>query len=159
MRVRDVMTTPAVTVHAGAPLSEVARLLDQHGVTALPVVDDHDHVVGMVSETDVVRDAVPRDPWAHDLHPSNGAYATRVADVMTYNPITVLPDTELPVVADVLVTNLVQNLPVVDDGVVVGVVSRHDLVSLLAHTAPVEPAHEHPRHPEPDDPAGPAPAT
>lgn len=142
MRVRDVMTTPAVTVRPDLPLHAVARLLDERGVTALPVVDDHQHIVGMVSETDVVRDAVLRDPWAHDLHPSHGAFTTRVADVMTFNPITVPPDTELPVVADVLVTNRVKSLPVVEGGVVVGIISRRDIVAVLAHAGEPEEADE-----------------
>ena len=81
MRVRDVMTSPAVTVRPDEPLHTVARLLDEHAITALPVVDDHGQVVGMVSETDVVRDAVPRDPWAHDLHPTDGPYTTRVEPI------------------------------------------------------------------------------
>jgi CBS domain-containing protein len=139
------MTAPAVTVRPDVPLPAVARLLDERGVTSLPVVDDHGHIVGMVSETDVVRDAVPSDPWAHDLHPSHGAFTTRVADVMTFNPITVPPDTELPVVADVLVTNRVQSLPVVEGGVVIGVISRRDIVAVLAHTGePKEAGEERP---------------
>jgi CBS domain-containing protein len=92
-------------------------------------------VLGMVTETDVVRDAVPRDPWARDLHPSaDGPHPAYVRDVMSFHPVAVLPDVELPVAADLLVNNHLTNLPVVEDGRVVGILSRHDLISVLAHT-------------------------
>lgn len=132
LHVRDVMTSPAVTVSPDDDLTTAARLLDAHGVTALPVVNDHGHIVGMVTETEVVRDAVPRDPWLRELHPS-GSGAVRVRDVMSIHPVAVLPDVELPVAADLLVNSTLTSLPVVEEGVVVGVVSRHDIVAVLAH--------------------------
>ena len=57
LRVRDVMTAPVVTVAPEEDLATATRLMDEHGVTALPVVDEHGHVLGMVTETEVVRDA------------------------------------------------------------------------------------------------------
>ena len=149
LRVRDVMTAPVVTVAATDDLATAARLLDRHGVTALPVVDDHGHVLGMVTETDVVRDAVPRNPWERELHPSaGGPHPASVRDVMSFHPVAVLPDVELPVAADLLVNNALPSLPVVDNGVVVGIVSRHDLVSVLAST---ETAETHQFNTEPED--------
>jgi CBS domain-containing protein len=133
MLVRDVMTSPVVTVHVDDGLDRAARLLREHGVRALPVVDGGGHVLGMVTETDVVRDAVPRDPWARDLHPSaSGPHPASVRDVMSFHPVALLPDVELPVAADLLVSGHLTSLPVVEDGVVVGILTRHDLVALLA---------------------------
>lgn len=137
MLVRDVMTSPVVTVRPADGLDRVARLLDEYGVTALPVVDDDDHVLGMVTESDVVRDAVPRDPWARDLHPSaEGPHPASVRDVMSFHPLAVQPDIDLPVAADLLVNNHLATLPVVEDGVVIGILSRHDLVAVLTRTRP-----------------------
>ena len=133
MLVRDVMTSPVVTVHVGDGLDVAARLLREHRVRALPVVDDAGHVLGMVTDTDVVRDAVPRDPWARDLHPSaGGPHPAAVRDVMSFHPVAVLPDVELPVAADLLVSSQLTSLPVVEDGVVVGILTRRDLVTVLA---------------------------
>lgn len=133
MRVRDVMTSPVVTVHVEDGLEVAARLLREHGVRALPVVDDAGHVLGMVTDTDVVRDAVPRDPWARDLHPTaGGPHPAAVRDVMSFHPVAVLPDVELPVAADLLVSSQLTSLPVVEDGVVVGILTRRDLVAVLA---------------------------
>ncbi len=137
LRVRDVMTTPVLTVGPEADLASAALLLDEHDVAALPVVDADGHVLGMVTETDVVRDAVPRNPWVRELHPSaGGPHPARVGDVMSFHPVAVLPDVELPVAADLLVNSGLTSLPVVEDGVVVGIVSRHDLVSVVARTEP-----------------------
>lgn len=133
MRVRDAMTSPVVTVHVEDGLDTAARLLREHGVRALPVVDDAGHVLGMVTDTDVVRDAVPRDPWARDLHPSaGGPHPATVRDVMSFHPVAVPPDVELPVAADLLVSRQLTSLPVVEDGVVVGILTRRDLVAVVA---------------------------
>lgn len=140
LRVRDVMTTPVLTVHPEDGLATAAQLLDEHRVASLPVVDSEGHVLGMVTETDVVRDAVPRNPWVRELHPSaDGPTPACVRDVMSFHPVAVLPDVELPVAADLLVNSSLPSLPVVADGVIVGIVSHHDLIAVLAHEPP--PAH------------------
>src|SRR4051794_32889010 len=81
MLVRDVMTSTVVTVRPDAPLTTVACLLDEHDVTTLPVVDDHQRIVGVISEADVVRDALPPDPASEELHLARvGPYPSRTAD-------------------------------------------------------------------------------
>jgi len=134
MLVSDVMTAPVVTVRPGASLKEVALLLDEHRVTALPVVDDNGRIVGVVSEADIVREAVPADPWVTPLQqPHHGPYLTKAGDVMSFHPVTVRSDTELPVAADLLVSSAIKSLPVIDaDGTVLGMVSRSDIIAVLA---------------------------
>ena len=61
MLVRDVMTSPAVTIAPDLPLRRVAQLLDRHAITAVPVVDQGNRLVGLVSEADLVLDSVPPD--------------------------------------------------------------------------------------------------
>lgn len=151
LRVRDVMTRPVVTVAPEADLATATRLMDEHAVTAIPVVDEHGHVLGMVTETDVVRDAVPSNPWMRELHPSaGGPHPACVRDVMSFHPVAVLPEVELPVAADLLVNSSLPSLPVVDDGVIVGIVSRHDLVAVLARAEPAAPPFRPSREAEPD---------
>ena len=134
MLVRDVMTSPAVTVPPDMPLKRVAHLLDEHSVTALPVVDRSNRIVGVISEADVVLEAVPHDPRAHQiLHPvGRDPYFTRAADVMNFHPVTVGPGTDLAEATELMTSTSVKSLPVVEDGVVVGVVSRRDVVRVLA---------------------------
>ena len=143
MLVRDVMTAPVVTVHADDGLDDAARLLREHGVRSLPVVDDDGHLLGMVTDTDVVRDAVSRNPWARDLHPSaGGPHPVSVRDVMSHHPVAVHPYVELPVAAELLVSGLT-SLPVVEEGAVVGILTRRDLVAVVAPPAErADPGHE-----------------
>lgn len=133
MLVTDVMTSPAVTVHLDTPLRRVAHLLDEHAITTLPVVDGHNCLVGVISEADVLLDTVPQR-WSHDAgHPAaSGPYVTRVADVMNFRPVTIGPRAELAEVTELMTRTSLKSLPVVDDGVVVGVVSRRDIVRVLA---------------------------
>lgn len=134
MLVRDVMTTPAITVRDTATVKEATVVLDRHAIAALPVVDAQDRVVGMVSEADVIRDLVLPDQRVHELPVDTGARAvpTRVADVMTRHVLTATSDTELSEAVEVITSTAVKSLPVVDDGRLVGVVSRRDVVRQLA---------------------------
>lgn len=136
MLVRDVMTSPAVTVRPNLPLKRVARLLDAHSVTALPVVDTHGGIVGVISEADVILEVVPRDPRMHQIPssvPETAPFA-RTKDVMSHRPITVTPATDVAEAVELMTSTSVKSLPVVEDGVVVGVVSRRDVVRALART-------------------------
>jgi CBS domain-containing protein len=134
MLVRDIMTSPAVTVGPGTPVKEAVRLLDTHTITAMPVVDDDGHLVGVVSEADVLRDSLPPDHRTHELLVEISAPRVRLAvtDVMTHLPMSVSPDDDLIRAVELLVDTQVKSLPVVADGRVVGIVSRRDVIAVLA---------------------------
>lgn len=133
MLVRDVMTAPAITVAARTSVKEGLRLLDRHRVTALPVVDGDGHLLGVVSEADLLRDAVREDDRTHMIpHEHHQSQSRRVEDVMTTLSLTVTPDSDLSDAVDVMTSTAVKSLPVVERDRVVGVVSRSDVVHLLA---------------------------
>lgn len=116
---KDIMNPRPVTVRADLPLGAVARLLAGHAVTALPVVDDHARVVGVVSEADVIARACLTDA---------------VGTAMSRPVATVHPETDIAELRDLLTRTVVKSLPVVDaSDQVVGVVSRSDLVRAFAH--------------------------
>jgi CBS domain-containing protein len=137
MLVRNVMTCPALTVGAETSLKDALALLDEHSVTMLPVVSRTGEVVGVLSEADVVREALPADVRTH-LIPEGTLQterAHRVADLMSFHPVTVGPDTDLAAAAVLMTDTTVKSLPVVgDDGRVVGIVSRRDIVRLLTRS-------------------------
>lgn len=117
--VRDLMTDCPVTVRPDAHLRTAARLLADHAVTALPVVDERGRVVGVLSEADVLA------PGPGDLAGTVGAAMSRVV-------VLVHPETEVATLRRVLVDRLVKSLPVVDAAdQVVGVVSRSDVVRAM----------------------------
>ena len=134
MFVSDVMTAPAVTVTPGTSIKAAARLLRDRDVSAAPVVDDTGALVGIVSEIDLLRGSVTPDPAAH-LFPvatSTGAPPSSVADVMTQDVAVLLPHSDLYDAARSMRASGIRSLPVVDAGRVVGVVSRSDLLRILA---------------------------
>lgn len=152
MRAKDVMTTHVITVGPEASVQEVATLLSERAISGVPVVDAQNRVVGIVSEGDLIhraetgteRRAERRRSWwldgvalerdlARDYVKSHGRKA---AEIMTTNVVAVGEDTDLAEIADLLETNKIKRVPVLRDGVLVGIVSRANLVRALAATQP-----------------------
>ncbi|MEV0718822.1 CBS domain-containing protein [Asanoa sp. NPDC050611] len=118
-RVRDVMTADVVSTTVDRPAHEVLAALDAHHLSAMPVVDDRGHVVGMVSRT--------------DLLPSVRSRPTDVEHVMTTPVWTVVPETTLPSAAKQMRTGKVKRLPVTGEaGRLVGIVSATDLLRVFS---------------------------
>jgi len=139
-RVRDVMTTSVVTVDRLAPYSEIVRLLTERRISGLPVLTMGHHVAGVVSEADLLAAEDPearrarlqaqlprRRRWRRMRHEGLAAETLMTAPAVTINP-----DATIPRAARVMDTNKVRRLPVVDqDGKLIGIVSRRDLLSVF----------------------------
>ncbi len=134
MFVSDVMSAPAVTVRADTSVKAAARVLRDRDVAAAPVVDDAGALIGIVSEIDLLRGSLAPDPVAHLLPVATeeGAQPRTVADVMTTDVQVLQPRSDLYDAARVMRASGIRSLPVVDAGRVVGVVSRSDLLRVLA---------------------------
>jgi CBS domain-containing protein len=134
MLVRDLMTTSVVTVRTDTSVREALRILDQHRITSMPVVDGEDRVVGIVSEADLLRGTVPPDNRASMIPQAvpREAVATTVAEVMTAPAITLQPADDLAVAVELLTTRAIKSVPVVDGDRLAGMLSRRDVVHLLA---------------------------
>jgi predicted transcriptional regulator len=128
MQVKDVMTSPAVTVGPGTSCREAVQLLADHGIGALPVVDGG-QLVGIVSEAGLLSLETRPDPDT-PAQPS----PERVHQVMTTEVSAVEHDAGIPLVAQLMLQMVVRRLPVLEDGRVVGVVSRRDMIQLLARS-------------------------
>jgi CBS domain-containing protein len=135
MRAQDVMSRPVVTVQPDQPVKEVAALLAERGFTSAPVVDDDGHLVGMITEADVLRDRIPVDArtriWRDEEvepHP-----AQTVAEVMSTPAVAVTPGTDASAIARMMLDDHVRAVPVVDGGKgVLGIVTRRDLLRSIA---------------------------
>lgn len=136
MLVREVMTRWPITVHPETSTREALRRLDEHTITSMPVVRPDGRIVGVVSEADLVRDAVAADPRSHlDIsHESRRpAHPGTVAEVMNHHPVTVAPHADVADAVDLMTSTSVKSVPVVDDGLhVLGMLSRRDVVHVLA---------------------------
>jgi len=144
MKVRDLMSTDPLTVSPDTPLKEAARAMVRNKVSGLPVISDG-ALVGIVTEADFLRQEANRDqPYRFSLldalfgeGPSNPPAVETVSEVMTENLITTTPDVILGEAARIMATKGVKRLPVVDDdGVLIGIISRADVVN--AFTKPDE---------------------
>jgi len=134
MLIRDLMTTPAVSVTAETPIGMALRLLDDRKITAMPVVDRTGVLVGIVSEADLVQDAAllnDRVPVAA-VRTTADTPPRRIADVMSHLVVSVDADDELEVAIDLMWSTMVKSLPVLDHGRVIGMISRSDVIHLLA---------------------------
>lgn len=127
MRVRDVMTSPAITVRPDTPVRAAAALLAAHGFTAAPVVGPDGRVAGIVSEADLVRGRIVPDGWTVEGLPD-----ADVAAVMTPDPLVAGPADELSALVATMLDRGVRSVPVVEDGAPVGVVSRRDVLRCVA---------------------------
>lgn len=133
MLVADVMTAPVVSITRDRPLEEAIRLLGTAGISALPVVDAQQGVVGILSEADILRQPLPQDPRSH-LRPVEPSPLTDllVEDVMTVDAVCALAHTDCSEVALALADTGWKSMPVVEDGRLVGMVSRSDILRALA---------------------------
>jgi CBS domain-containing protein len=137
MKVMYIMSTDVVTVSPATSLKDVARLLVQHRISGVPVVDEQGSVVGVVSELDLLfkeRGRVERGrilAWLLDDYGMEGqakAEARTAQDAMTSPAVTTLPSTPVSVAATQMLEEHVKRLPVVAADRLVGIVTRADLV-------------------------------
>jgi CBS domain-containing protein len=137
------MVTNVITVGPDSTVQEVAELLLRHRISAVPVVSEG-KIVGIVSEGDLINrpetETSHRKSWWLEALTSRPAsaieyiksHSQRIADVMTRNVITASPDTSVSEIAALLEKNGIKRVPIVDDGRLVGIVSRANLLQGLA---------------------------
>ena len=136
MLVGELMTRSVVTTSPETSIRDAIRRLNRHNITAMPVLDDDNRLVGIVSEADLLRDAVvddprssarPRETWV-EPPPST------VADVMSQHVVSVAENADVAYAARLMLETGVKSIPVVHEDLVVGMVSRRDLIHALATT-------------------------
>ena len=149
MQARDVMVSPVITVGKSATVREVATILLEKRISAVPVVDDAGKVVGIVTEGDLIHRAEagterPYSWWTHflagdatiaaDYAKSN---ARRVEDVMATEVITATPEMPLHEIATLFEERHIKRVPIVNkEGNLVGIVSRRNLIQVVASARP-----------------------
>jgi CBS domain-containing protein len=134
MRTREVMSSPVVTVPPDAPLKDVAATLVEHGINAVPVVDDGDRLVGIVSEADLLTlEATPGVRHRPGSEARQGPPHT-AREVMSHSVYTLTQDTDAAAAARMMLRHNLKSVPVVAGGRVVGMVARRDLLRLIARS-------------------------
>jgi CBS domain-containing protein len=145
MKVSDIMTSPVITVGPNTPVRDVAGLLYENRISAVPVLESG-RLVGLVSEGDLLHrheigtdHNAPAGAWwrrlfERDRSPAEyiKSHAKRARDVMTRQVVSIASDAPLAEAADLFAARGIKRVPVMRRGELVGIVSRADLVRALA---------------------------
>jgi CBS-domain-containing membrane protein len=144
MHVRDVMVAPVITVTPSTTVKEVAELFLEKRISAAPVLDSQQKLIGIVSEGDLLhrveagterhhswwlKGFIGDDTLAAEYVKSHGL---KVSDVMTRKVITASPQTPLHEVATLMEKNAIKRVPILENGQLVGIVSRANLIQAVA---------------------------
>ncbi len=162
MHAREMMSTPVITVRPEAPLKEVAALMIARGVSGVPVVDRDGRPLGMISESDfLAREEVGQytgvfTRLAETFGAGAKVHGRTAADLMTSPMITAGPDTTARELGHLMAANAINRVPIVEDGRIVGIVTRADVLRTLirpdeAITAEIRWRFEHELWINPDD--------
>lgn len=148
MHAQDIMTTPVVTIATSASVGEAVDLMLNRKIRCLPVLRGDGSLAGVISEGDFLRREElgtrrTRPRWleflvgpgkvADEYVRSNGR---RVDEVMTTGVVSAAPGTSLAEIVELMVTHDIRNVPILDAGNLVGIVSRSDLMRTLLRTLP-----------------------
>ncbi len=148
--VAEVMTRESITVSPQTPLREAIKILAEKRISGLPVVDDAGHLIGIISETDLMWQQAGVTPPAYfmifdsviylknpadfqrELHKALGQ---TVGEVMSEKPITISPDKPLSEAARIMRDRKIHRLPVLDDsGQIIGILTLSDIIREMAES-------------------------
>jgi len=135
--VKDVMSTHVIAVRQDATFKEMATRLREHHISAFPVLDNANKVIGVVSEADLLTKEALADEFTGAFHAMTHhreqvkAAALTAADLMTRPAVTIRPDEPVTQAARLMYAKRVKRLPVTtEDGTLIGIVSRADVLSV-----------------------------
>lgn len=146
-RVGDIMTREIVKVHPGTRVDQIARLMAEHDISGLPVVDENDRVLGVVTERDMIvrnsRFKVPSfimildsiiylETPHHFQERLEQMLGVTAGEIMSEPAVTIAPNASIEDLADLMVKRGMNPIPVVEQGMLVGIISRSDIIRLMA---------------------------
>ena len=142
---KDIMTRDVITVRKGSSINEALRLMACNNVSGLPVVDSDNHLVGILTESDVLLKGqysppsmtnIPVGIFAPQIEGVDEAYrraqSTLVEEAMTNKVLAYMEDSLVVDIARAMIEHAINRVPIVRDNQVVGIVSRLDVVKALA---------------------------
>lgn len=145
MKAKDIMVTEVLTVKQHATIKEIARVLIDNKISGVPVVDEAGHLMGMVTEGDLLhKETNPRLPDAvnilgaiiyyHGIEQYNEDFkkmmASQALNIMTEKVITVTPEEEVEI-AKLMLAHGIKRVPVMEGERIIGIISRADIVKCL----------------------------
>lgn len=154
MKAHQIMTRNVITISPDASIHDAAKLMIDHHVSGLPVVDETGGLIGIITERDFLRrqelgTEIKRPRWLEFLRgPGRQAVdfvreaGRKVHEIMTPNVFSVIPDAELVDIVDIMERHRIKRVPVVQGDRLVGIVSRHNFVVAIADVTRSNPTTE-----------------
>jgi CBS-domain-containing membrane protein len=148
MNASDVLVRDVVTVGPDDDVSKAVRLLVDHDISALPVIDSERRVIGVLSEADLIHrekigTAKRRTWWLEAITPASvlaldyaKSHGRKVSELMSENVISADENTSLSDLANILEKHGIKRVPILKDGKLIGIVSRANLIQALASAPP-----------------------
>ena len=148
IQAKDIMTSDPVVVVQGWDIGKATTIMIEKGFNGLPVVDDEGRLVGIICQSDIIvqQKKLPLPSYFTFLDglislrsvkslekEAQKIAATTVGDAMTPDPVSVGPDTSIETLAALMVDSNFHTLPVVEDGKLVGVVGKEDVLRTLVN--------------------------
>jgi len=152
----DIMTENVITVSPDATIEEIAKILHEHRISGVPVVNDENELIGVVTEGDlIIKIAKPHLPPHIELfggiiylqkpHEMDDELkkitATLARDIMTEKVVAVEEDCEIEDVASLMVNRKINRLPVLREGKLIGIITRADIIETMVGGQPPEDEH------------------
>ena len=149
LKAKDIMTKDVITVKPEATVENLARLLMEHKISGVPVVDDEKKIVGIVTENDLIRKNkrfhIPTIIRLFDAYILLGSgkadaeikkmAASTVGEICTEKVVSIQEDTSLEDIATIMAEQHIHLLPVLSDNTVIGIVGKADVVRSMTHEA------------------------
>lgn len=147
MKAKEIMSTNVITIGKETTIEEIAHILTDKNISGVPVVDEDNKIIGMVTQKDLLyKDVEPHFPPVveilggliflkgvkHYNDELKKLVATKAEDIMTKKVITVEEDVEVEQVAELMVEKDVNRVPVLSKGKLVGIIGRSDIVRYIA---------------------------
>ncbi len=121
LKARDLMKTDIISVHQNTPIYDAMKLLSSKKISGLPVVDDENNLIGIITEKDMLRLLFSDSIKAADV----------VSNYMTKEVTTFSPDEAALIIGNFLLLNSYRRVPIVEDGKIVGIIARREIISLI----------------------------
>lgn len=146
LKVNDIMTTEVITISPDTDITKAAKILLEKSINGLPVVDDDGMVVGILCQSDLIAqqtkfpipslftflDGLISISSSKQIEKEvQKIMAIQVSQAMTPDPVTISPETDIETVAALMINKNFHTLPVVDNGQLVGIVGKEDLLRTI----------------------------
>lgn len=125
VKAKDIMQTNLITINKEANIAEVINILAKNKITGLPVTDENMKMLGIISEKDVLTMAY------HTIMETENVSSKdkKVADLMVADVVSFRPDDNLADICQCFINNPFRRVPIVDNGLLVGLISRKDIIA------------------------------